>query len=158
MLSVTVPGAVDAWSEALSRFGTLSLAGALEPAIALAEDGFPVSEIIARQWDLIVRAGVLQHADAVRTFAVDGEAPRLGAVVRLPQLAQSMRLVADGGRDAFYGGELAARIVAFSRENGGLLSLDDLLTHRSTWVDPISTEYRGYRLYEIPPNGQGLAA
>ncbi len=158
LLSVTVPGAVDAWHQALERFGTMSLGQALAPAIGYAEDGFAVTEIIAYQWEMICRAGVLQNTEAQRVFSVDGEAPRLGSVVRLPELAQSMRCLAEGGRDVFYLGELAERISAFSQSNGGLLAGEDLAAHRSEWVEPISTDYRGYRLYEIPPNGQGLAA
>lgn len=158
MLPVTVPGAVAAWCEALHRFGARSLRRALEPAISYARDGFAVSEIIAHQWDLIVRFGVLQHPDALRTFTVDGRAPRLGEVFRIPTLAQTLECVAAGGADAFYRGPVAEQIVAFSRANGGVHSLDDFGAHRSTWVEPIATDYRGYRLFELPPNGQGLTA
>jgi len=158
MLSVTVPGAVDAWAEALQRFGRRTLGDVLEPAVAYAEDGFPVTEIIAYQWDLSVRAGVLQHPEALRTFTVDGDAPRLGTIVRLPDLAGSMRVLAAGGADAFYRGELAERLVAFSNAHGGLFAREDFAQHCSTWVEPIGTAYRGYHLFEIPPNGQGLAA
>jgi gamma-glutamyltranspeptidase/glutathione hydrolase len=158
MLPVTVPGTVDAWCEALSRFGRKSLADALGPAIAYAEEGYPLSEVVARDWGLIVRAGLLRHPDALRTFTVEGEAPRLGQIVRLPGLARSLRAIAAGGRDVFYAGELAERIVAFSRANGGLLEPADLAEHGSTWVEPISTDYRSYRLYELPPNTQGLTA
>jgi gamma-glutamyltranspeptidase/glutathione hydrolase len=158
MLPVTVPGAVDAWCEALRRFGSRPLGAILEPAIRYAHDGFAVSEIIAHQWDLIVRGGVLQHPDALRTFTLRGRAPRLGEVLCIPSLAQTLEYLAAGGADAFYRGPIAERIVAFSRANGGLHSLDDFAAHRSTWVEPIATDYRGYRLYEIPPNGQGLTA
>jgi len=156
MLPVTVPGAVDAWSVALDRFGTRALVDGLAPAIDLAEDGFPVSEIIAHQWAL--SAGLLQNDDARLTFTADGRPPGVGEIVRLPGLARSLRLIAAGGADVFYRGEIAARMVAFSRENGGLLDADDFAAHESTWVDPIASEYRGHRLYELPPNGQGLAA
>ena len=158
MLPVTVPGAVDAWSEAIARFGKRTLADALEPAIVYAEEGFAVSEIIAHEWDLCARAGILKRPDAARRFTIDGEAPRVGSWFRLPDLARSLRLLAEGGAEVFYRGELAERLVRYSRENDGLLSTDDLASHRSTWVDPISTDYRGYRLYEMPPNGQGLTA
>jgi len=158
MLPVTVPGAVDAWCAALARFGSRSLREVLAPAIAYAEEGFPVSEMVARDWGLIVRAGLLRHPDALRTFTFDGAAPRLGQIVRLSGLARSLRAIAAGGRDVFYSGELAERVVAFSRENGGLLDRADLAEHRSTWVDPLGTDYRGYRLYELPPNTQGLTA
>lgn len=158
MLPVTVPGAVSAWSEALQRFGSMSLRQVLEPAIRRARDGFPVTEIIAHQWDLIVGFGVLQHPDALRTFSRNGTAPRLGEVFRIPELGDSMEAIAEEGTAAFYRGVLAAKIVEFSRQNGGVLSRDDFAAHESTWVEPISTEYRGHRLYEIPPNGQGLTA
>ena len=156
LLSVTVPGAVDAWSEALTRFGRRSLGDALAPAIEYATSGFPVSEIIATQWSFA--ASLLQNDDARRAFTVDGRPPRLGEVVRLPELAGSLRMFAAGGRDAFYRGELARAIADCSRANGGLLDEADLAVHESTWVEPISTDYRGVEVCELPPNGQGLAA
>jgi len=156
MLSVTVPGAVDAWCTALERFGSRSLADVLAPAIDYAEGGFAVSEIIAEQWGLA--AGLLQQPEAARAFTVEGRAPRLGEIVRLPDLARSLRALAAGGRDIFYRGELAAQIVACSRAYDGLLAAGDLAAHTSDWVEPIATEYRGHRVYELPPNGQGLTA
>ena len=158
MLPVTVPGAVDAWCEALRRFGSCPLGEVLQPAIDYARHGFPVTEIIAHQWELIVRFGVVQHPDALRTFTLDGRAPRLGEVFRVPALADSLAQIAAGGAAAFYRGEIAERLVAFSQANGGVHSRDDFAAHRSTWVEPIGTDYRGYRLFEIPPNGQGLTA
>src|SRR4029450_10609484 len=118
MLSVTVPGAVDAWCSALERFGSRSLAEALAAAIHYAEEGFAVSEIIAFQWGLAV--GLLDQPVARRTFTIDGRAPHLGEHVRLPGMARSLRLLATGGRDAFYRGELAQQIAACSRAYGGL--------------------------------------
>lgn len=158
MLPVTVPGAVNAWAEALSRFGSMTLRDVLQPAITVAREGFPVTEIIAHQWDLIVQFGVLQHPDALRTFTRNGGAPKLGDLFRLADLADSMQTISEEGTAAFYRGVLAAKIVEFSRQNGGVLSRDDFASHQSTWVEPISTDYRGYRLHEIPPNGQGLTA
>jgi gamma-glutamyltranspeptidase/glutathione hydrolase len=158
MLPVTVPGAVQAWADALQRFGSLPLSEVLAPAIATARNGFPVTEIIAQQWDLIVRFGVLQHADAQRTFTIDGQAPRLGQIFRNPNLAGSMEAIARDGADGFYRGDLAEKLVAFSNANDGVLSLADLAAHTSSWVEPILTSYRGYDVAEIPPNGQGLAA
>jgi gamma-glutamyltranspeptidase/glutathione hydrolase len=158
MLPVTVPGAVDAWCAALSRFGSKSIDAVLQPAIGYARDGFPVSEIIAHQWDLILRFGVLQHVDALRTWSVDGRAPRLGEVFRVPALAETLAGIADSGADAFYRGALAEKIVAFSRAHGGVHSFEDFAEHRSTWVEPIGSDYRGYRVCELPPNGQGLTA
>ena len=158
MLPVTVPGAVHAWCEALRRFGAQSIGAVLQPAIAYAREGFPVSEIIAHQWDLIARFAVLQHPDALRTFTIDGRAPRLGEIFRIPALALTMERVAAGGADTFYRGVIAEEIVAFSRAHGGVHRLEDFATHESSWVEPIGTDYRGYRLCEIPPNGQGLTA
>jgi gamma-glutamyltranspeptidase/glutathione hydrolase len=156
ILSVTVPGAVDAWCKVVERFGSRPLATILEPAIAYARDGFPVSEIIAEEWSLA--AGLLQNDDARRTFTADGRGPRLGEIVRLPGLARSLAAIAAGGADVFYRGELAEQIAACSEREGGWLTRDDLAAHRSQWVEPITTSYRGYDVYEIPPNGQGLAA
>jgi len=156
MLSVTVPGALDAWCQALLRFGSRSLAEVLAPAIHYAADGFAVSEVIAAQWAFA--ATLLQQPEARRTFTLDGRAPRVGEVVRLPGLARSLRALADGGRDVFYRGELAEQIVACSHAHGGLLELEDLAAHTSEWVEPIATDYRGHRVCELPPNGQGLTA
>lgn len=158
MLPVTVPGAVRAWDDLLQRFGRLSLATVLEPAITYAREGFPVSEIIAYQWDLIVRFGVLQNDDARGTFAPEGRAPRLGEIMRLPGLARSLATIAAGGADVFYRGEIADALVACSNEHGGVLARQDLEQHTSSWVTPIHTDYRGHRVCEIPPNGQGIAA
>jgi gamma-glutamyltranspeptidase / glutathione hydrolase len=156
MLAVTVPGAVDAWCRALERFGSRSLGDVLAPAIHYADEGFAVSEIIALQWGFA--AGLLQQPEAQRTFTFDGRAPRLGEVVRLPGLARSLRALAAGGRDVFYRGELAEQIVACSHAYGGLLEAEDLAAHTSDWVEPIATDYRGHRVCELPPNGQGLTA
>jgi gamma-glutamyltranspeptidase/glutathione hydrolase len=156
ILSVTVPGAVDAWCKLVERFGSRSLETILEPAISYARDGFPVSEIIAEEWSL--SAGLLQNDDARRTFTVDGRGPRVGEIVCLPAMARSLAAIASGGADVFYRGELAEQIAACSEREGGWLSSEDLATHRSQWVEPISTSYRGCDVYEIPPNGQGLAA
>lgn len=155
---VTVPGAVAAWADLLDRFGQFSLADALAPAIAYAVDGFPVTEVIAHQWDLIAQFGVLQNDDARRSFTPEGRAPRLGEVFRVPSLGRSMASIAEGGPRAFYEGEIADKIDAWARADGGFIRKADLVAHRSTWVEPISGSYRGHRLYELPPNGQGIAA
>lgn len=156
MLAVTVPGAVDGWSTAIERFGRLAWADALQPAIRYAREGFPVSEIIAREWGL--SAPLLQNPEAVRSFTVNGAAPCVGQIVRLPDLAAALEEIATEGAAAFYRGRIADEIIRCSSQNGGLLRHDDLEKHRSNWVDPIFTDYRGHRVYEIPPNGQGLAA
>lgn len=158
ILTVTVPGTVDAWATALGRFGTRSLAELLAPAVHYAEEGFAVSELVAQQWGLALAFGFLQNDAAQRCFTIAGRAPRVGEVVRLPDLARTLRAIAAGGRDAFYTGEIGARIAAFSRAEGGLLAASDLREHRSRWVEPISAGYRGDRLFEMPPSTQGLTA
>ncbi len=155
-LAITVPGSVDAWCELLARFGRRSLAEALAPAIATAEDGFPVSEIIAAQWSFA--AGLLQDDVGRAAFTCDGRAPRAGEIMRLPALAHSLRQLAAGGRETFYRGELGAALAAAVQARGGLLSAADLAAHTSTWVEPIAVDYRGVAVCELPPNGQGLAA
>lgn len=157
MLPVTVPGAVDAWIELLTAYGRLPLAQVLAPAIEYAEDGFPVSEIIARGWQL-AEPKLAAHPDTARTYLPHGRAPRAGELFRQPGPARSLRLIAEGGRDAFYRGAIAAAIAATSARDHGVLTLDDLAAHRSTWEMPISTTYRGYTVHECPPNGQGITA
>jgi len=157
MLPVTVPGAVDGWVTLLESFGTMGLDQVLEPAIAYAEEGFPVSEITARGWRHSIPK-LSAHPDTARNYLPDGRAPRPGEIFRQPNLGRTLRLIAEGGRDAFYRGEIAEKIVRFSERNEGLLAMEDLAQHASTWVEPISTHYRGYEIYECPPNGQGLAA
>ncbi|MSR56609.1 MAG: gamma-glutamyltransferase [Planctomycetaceae bacterium] len=156
-LSWSVPGCVDGWEELRLRFGSKSLADLLQPAIEYAEEGFPVSEIIARGWQSSAKS-LAEWADSSRTYLPNGRAPEVGEIFRNPDLARSYRLIAGQGRDAFYRGEIARRIVAFSEQNGGFLSLKDFSEHRSNWIDPISTSYRGYDVWELPPNGQGVAA
>jgi gamma-glutamyltranspeptidase / glutathione hydrolase len=156
-LSWSVPGCVDGWAELSARFGTKPLAELLTPAIYYAEEGFPVSEIIAGHW-----AGTEESfapwPDSTRTWLIEGRRPQLGEVFRNPNLAATLRLIAAEGRDVFYRGSIAQRIVAFSEANGGKFSLQDLADHTSEWIDPVSTNYRGYDVWELPPNGQGIAA
>jgi gamma-glutamyltranspeptidase/glutathione hydrolase len=158
MLPVTVPGTVDAWSALLERHGAMSLAQVLAPAIEYAEQGFPVSEIIAASW-WRAEPRLQAHPDAARTYLVDGRrAPRPGEIFRQPNLARTLRQIAEGGRDAFYRGPIAEAIVQASEKYGGFLAPEDFAAHHSTWDTPISTEYRGHTVYECPPNGQGLTA
>ena len=157
MLSVIVPGAVDAWQTALERFGTRSLEELLQPAIQYAEDGYALTPVVAKAWHNNA-AVLVPHAESRRDFLVDGRAPVAGSVHRQPRLAESLRRIAQGGRDAFYRGPIAEAIVRHSRAHDGLLELDDFAAYRSEWVEPISTDYRGVRVYEIPPNGQGITA
>jgi len=155
--SVTVPGAVDGWQKLLDRFGKKKFPEVLAPAIGAAEDGFPVPEWMAAAW----RDGAdsLRASDAaVQTYLPSGRAPATGQLFRNPDLARSLRLVAQGGRDAYYKGEIAKMIVEASRRHGGTLAEKDFAEYSAEWVDPLSTTYRGWTVYELPPNGQGLAA
>lgn len=152
----SVPGCVDGWDELRRRFGTKGFAELLQPAIGYAEQGFPVSEIIARSWHGATKQ-LQEWPDSARTYLPNGRAPETGEMFRNPSLANSYRQIAEHGRDAFYRGEIARRIGAFSEQNGGYLSLRDLEDHHSTWVEPVSTNYRGFDVWELPPNGQGIA-
>ncbi|MBI3735460.1 gamma-glutamyltransferase [Candidatus Sumerlaeota bacterium] len=153
--AVTVPGAVDAWATALARFGSKPMKEVLAPAIRYAEEGYPVTEIVQEVW-----AGdapkLTKDAWTAKTYLIGGHAPKRGEVFKNPNLARSLRLVADGGRDAFYRGPIAEEIVRYARESGGFLTMEDFAAHTSNWVEPISTNYRGYDVYQCPPNGQGL--
>jgi len=156
--SVTVPGALSGWAALLAEYGTMTLAQALAPATDLAENGFPVSPIIAQQWQANARI-LRQDPGARATFLLDGErAPRAGEWFRNPDLAASFRAVAGEGPRAFYGGALGVRIVQGLQAQGGFLTLDDLRDHSPEWVEPLSVDFRGYRIWELPPAGQGVAA
>ncbi|MBE0430587.1 MAG: gamma-glutamyltransferase [Dehalococcoidia bacterium] len=153
--SVTIPGALDGWCSMLDNYGSMSLAQVLVPAIQLAEQGFPVTEIIAHTWKMS-SAKLRPNVDATRTYLPAGKAPEPGEVILQRDLGRTLRKVAAGGRDVFYRGEIAEAIVACAQKEGGLLTLQDLQDHRSSWVTPISTDYYGFHIYECPPNGQGL--
>ena len=154
--SVSVPGAVDGWFEVLEEYGTMTMAEVLEPAIYYAEHGFPVSPIIAGAWLGLERN---EEPSTRSALLLDGKrAPRAGEVFRNPDLAHSFRLLAEHGRDAFYKGPMAEAIVAYSDQHDGFLTMKDFEDHTSTWVEPIFADYGDYRLYELPPNGQGIAA
>ena len=155
-LSWSVPGCVAGWSDLVARFGSRPLAELLEPAINYAEHGFPVSEIIAADWKSSTKS-LARWPDAAATFLIDGRPPAVGEKFRNPRLAATYRAIAGSGADAFYRGSIAEQIVKFSKANGGYFSLDDFSDHRSEWVDPVSTNYRGYDVWELPPNGQGIA-
>ena len=156
-LSWSVPGCVDGWDQLRKRFGTMSWSELLGPAIAYAENGFPVSEIIAGDWRE-AEASLKAIPTSAKCFLPDGNAPAPGSVFRNPDLARSLRLIAGGGRDAFYKGPLADAIVQYSSSVGGLFSQSDFTEHTSNFVDPVSANYRGYDVWELPPNGQGIAA
>ena len=156
-LTVTVPGAVRLWEDAANRFGNQPLARLLEPAWELAENGYPVAEVVARYWD--EHEDVLRTNEAAtRTFLPEGRAPVAGEIFSQVDLAATISAVAERGAGAFYKGEIAASIASSTQQAGGYLSEEDLAAHESTFVEPISTDYRGVRVYEIPPPGQGVAA
>lgn len=155
--SVTTPGAVDGWDQLLSRFGRMTFAEVLAPAIQYAEEGFPVTEWSGLRW-LHGEKALAGDPAAQHTFLPHGRAPRFGEVVRNPELASSLKQMAVGGRQAFYEGQIARSIVKTSEHHGGALTPADLAEYSSEWVEPISTTYRGWTVYEIPPNGQGIAA
>ncbi|MDP5150731.1 gamma-glutamyltransferase [Rheinheimera baltica] len=158
MLPISVPGAVDGWFELHSKFGRLPMRDILQPAIGYAETGFPVSELIAYYWDRSVPVLSKQPGDFIGTFTINGKAPAKGEIFKNPALANTLKMLAKDGRDAFYRGELTKQIDSFMRENGGYLRYDDFAKHRSDWVEPVGVDYKGYTLWELPPNGQGIAA
>jgi len=157
MEAITVPGAFDGWVTLLEKHGTMKLADLLAPAIALAENGFPVMEKTVADW--IPEVGKLAKTPAsAATYLIEGAAPKPGDIFVQKNLARTLRTLASGGREAFYRGEIARAIVDYCQKNGGYLTMEDLAEHKSTWVEPISTTYRGYTLNEFPPNNQGLTA
>ena len=157
MLPITVPGTVDAWTELHKKFGKLRFADDLAPAIHYAEEGFPVSELIAYYWAFAPRLYKDSPGAFAETYTINGRTPGKGDIFKNPALAKTLRLIGETGRDAFYRGEIADKIDKFMRENGGFLRKEDFEKHTSTWVDPVSTNYRGYDVFELPPNGQGIA-
>src|ERR671916_2352112 len=156
-VTVTVPGAVRLWEDAAKRLGRLPFSRLLEPARAAAEDGYPLSEVFARYWEA-GEALLRKNEAARRTFLPEGRAPKPGELFRQPDLATTLAAVAGDGADAFYHGEIGRSIALSVRESGGYLDEEDLARHETLWVEPIHTDYRGVRVYEIPPPGQGIAA
>jgi gamma-glutamyltranspeptidase/glutathione hydrolase len=154
--TVTVPGACAGWFDLLARHGTMAMSAVLAPAIELAEAGFAVGEVTAHIWELgLARTrGAANHHE----LTIDGRAPRAGERFHNPGLARTLRAIAAGGPDAFYRGAIAAAIVEVLERSGGVMAAADLAGHASTWEAPISTTYRGIRVWECPPNGQGLTA
>ena len=153
VLSVTVPGAVHGWVNLIENFGTMALSEILEPAVRYAEDGFPVSEVVSRDWQ--------GQVEKLRRYGSTGyltnnKAPRPGQVFRQRNLARTLERIGEGGKGIFYKGEIAKAMVAESKRRGGLLEEEDFATYQSKWVQPISTLYRDCRIYECPPNGQGM--
>src|ERR1700755_903675 len=160
MLPISVPGCVDAWAELNKKFGKLNFSDDLAPAIRYAEEGFPVTDLIAYYWAFGPRLYKGLPGGFLETYTLDGKGrtPGKGDVFKNPDLARTLRLIGEKGRDAFYEGEIADKIDAFMRANGGFLRKTDFEKHTSTWVDPVSVNYRGYDVFELPPNGQGICA
>jgi gamma-glutamyltranspeptidase/glutathione hydrolase len=156
-LPVNVPGAVDAWFALHDKFGKLPIKEDLAPAIRYAREGFPVTELIAFYWKLSV-PHLKQFPGFTEQMTIDGRAPEKGEIWKNPNLANTLETIANGGRDAFYKGKIAHVIGNYFKANGGFLSYEDLAAHKGEWVEPISTNYRGVDVWELPPNGQGLAA
>lgn len=155
--SVTVPGTVDGWALLLDRFGRKSLSQVLAPAMAIADDGFPVAEITAAHWISLERL-LREDPGATRTFLPGGRPPKLGEMFRNPSLAWTYAQIAERGRDGFYRGDVARRLLVCLNGGGGTMTSADLEEFRAEWVAPISTTYRGWDVFEIPPNGAGIAA
>ena len=155
--SVTVPGAVDGWSKLHQRFGRLPWSDLFQPAIYYASQGFPVTEIISAAWGLAADK-LERNENAARVFLPGGAPPKVGQVFRNPQMAAALRLIAGQGRAAFYSGAIAKALLKTSSRLGGKMDAADLSEFASEWVQPISTEYHGWKVYELPPNGQGIAA
>ena len=155
--NITVPGACAGWCDLIARHGTMPLRDIFAPALELAENGFPVAPITAHFWQ---RGAERQLKSALngRALTIDGRAPRAGEIFRNPGLARTLRAIAEGGKDAYYRGDIARAIVDVIEKSDGVMTMDDLAAHASTWDEPISTTYHGYRVWECPPNGQGLAA
>jgi gamma-glutamyltranspeptidase/glutathione hydrolase len=156
-LAITVPGALHGWQTLLDRWGRRSLADTLAPAIHYAHDGYPVSELIAIGWARNA-SRMRQFPDTAKTYLIDGRPPRVGEIMRIPALGRSLEKIAADGIGVFYHGQIGQVIADAVQAEGGFLNLDDLASHTSTWVKPIHTAYHGHRIFECPPNGQGLAA
>ncbi|MDC0603358.1 gamma-glutamyltransferase [Aliiglaciecola sp.] len=156
-LPVSVPGAVDGWFMLHDRFGSVPMTNILAPTIDYAKKGFPVSELIA--WYMNRSVPILSKFDGFKeTYMPNGATPKKGEIFTNPNLAATLEKIATGGRDAFYKGDIARTIAAYMKGQGGFLSYDDLAQHTSEWVEPVSSNYRGYDVWELPPNGQGIAA
>ena len=156
-LPVSVPGCVDGWFELHQKFGKLPMNQILTGAINYARNGFPVSEVIAYYLASNSRS-LQQFPNFKETYMPDGKSPKKGEIFKNPFLANTLQKIADGGRDAFYKGEIAQTIGSFMKKNGGYLSYEDMASHKSEWVEPVSANYRGYDIWELPPNSQGIAA
>ena len=157
-LPVSVPGCVDGWFELHAKFGKLPMNKILAPAINYANEGFPVTELIGYYLERSVPYLGAKFPNVLETYSVNGKVPSKGTIFKNPYLAATYSKLAQGGRDTFYKGAMAKTIVSFIKEQGGFLSYNDLATHKSEWVQPVSVNYRGFDVWELPPNGQGIAA
>jgi gamma-glutamyltranspeptidase / glutathione hydrolase len=155
--SVTVPGAVDGWAKMHERYGKLPWKDLFQAAIAYAQEGFPVTEDAQRYWAGSV-GSLRAQSETARVYLPEGRAPRVGEVFKNPEMGRALRILAEKGRDAFYKGEIADAILKTSKNLGGTMTAEDLSTFSAEWVEPISSAYRGWRVYELPPNSQGIAA
>ena len=157
VLTIDVPGVIEGWHQLLTRFGTISLASAMAPGIAFARDGFPVAELMANEWKENLETLSADAATAA-TFLPQGKPMQHGDIFTNPRLARTLEVIAKEGRDAFYKGSIASAIVADIKQRNGLLEMRDFADHQSDWVDPISVDYRGYDVLEMPPSTQGFVA
>ena len=156
-LPVSVPGCVDGWFELHNKFGKIKMRDILNPTIKYAEDGFPVTELVSYYMD-VASDNFKNYPNFKETFFIDDSTPLKGQVFKNPDLANTLRTIVKSGKKGFYEGEIAHRIANFVQDQGGFLSYDDLKNHRSEWIEPVSTNYRGFDVWELPPNGQGIAA
>jgi gamma-glutamyltranspeptidase/glutathione hydrolase len=156
-LPVSVPGCVDGWFELHDRFGKLKMNQVLNPAINYAENGFPVTELVSYYMDKASRS-FINYPNFKETYTINGKTPEKGQIFKNPDLAKTLKAIAKNGKRGFYEGEVAKSISDFIIDQGGFLSYDDLKSHKSEWIEPVSTNYRGFDVWELPPNGQGIAA
>ena len=156
-LPVSVPGCVDGWFELHNKFGKISMANILSPTIKYAEDGFPVSELVS-YYMKVASNNFQEYPNFKETYYLNDSTPKKGQIFKNPDLANTLRVIAKDGRKGFYEGKIANTIANFIQDQGGFLSYKDLKNHKSEWIDPVSTNYRGYDIWELPPNGQGIAA
>jgi gamma-glutamyltranspeptidase/glutathione hydrolase len=156
-LPVSVPGCVDGWFELHKKFGKIPMKDILSPSIKYAEEGFPTTDLIAYYLQLTLKKHITQFPNVKETYTVDSKLPKKGDIIKNPYLASTYKKIALGGRDAFYKGDIAKETAKFIQEQGGFLAYKDFTSHKSDWVEPVSTNYRGYDVWELPPNGQGIA-
>lgn len=156
-LPVSVPGCVDGWFELHNKFGKLPMQDILKPSINYAEEGFPTTELIAYYLQVTINKYMKQYPNIKETYTVDGKLPQKGDIIKNQFLADTYKKIAKGGRDAFYKGDIARESAKFIQAQGGFLAYEDFATHQSDWIEPVATNYRGYDVWELPPNGQGIS-